>query len=840
MVDPISAVCLAALAQVAGSFTVGTVAGGIVGNRADAIFSKVIGRTVDHFVKNIQLPANHDLLQGVLSSHEKALAYAAETMSRQAHGPFDRIIADKITLIARKAATVDSGYAHALKAMVTPLLAGEIEDIADARRAALIDSAVGALIAWLEAESGETLPVHFRDALTEAAPNGRASWLAVFQLYISEEIKTNMRFGQMFLAENISEIVGRTVTIEAIAQDLGQGVDVLRRDLGLMAADVKEVLAEQKAQADQLTELLALARQGGIFRQANAQGISEAAVRAIVERLGGEGVTQDDLLTWLETWIETAQVALGRTSNEGEAFEAARAEAERRFRAGQSATASDPFMELLEREQAETIRRQILIIEEAAQFDALALNVAGVAAKVRLLATANGAHNFEERARYFFELAAEHYRYGLERGDNFTLLVAGATYRMALEEWTRERSPLEWAITQVNLANALLSLGERESGTARLEEAVAAYRLALEELTRDRVPLDWARTQNGMAHALFRLGQRESGTERLKEAAIGYRLALEELTRDRVPLDWAYTQISLAAVIGSLGIRESGKARLEEAAVAYRLALEELTRDRAPLEWARAHMYLATVLVGLGEREDGMARLEEAVVACRLGLEELTREQVPLDWAMAHLKLANALSMLGQRDSGTLRLEEAVAAYRVALEELTRERVPLDWAEAQVNLANALLSLGERESGTARIEEAVAAFRLALEELTRSRVPLDWAMTQMNLANALSALGERESGTGRLEEAVMAYRLALEELTHERVPLDWARAQMNLAIAISTLGQRNADLLLLDAAVAILQEASTVAVDGGHDPMANSADTILAEVAAVRSRLEQS
>ena len=36
------------------------------------------------------------------------------------------------------------------------------------------------------------------------------------------------------------------------------------------------------------------------------------------------------------------------------------------------------------------------------------------------------------------------------------------------------------------------TLGERESGTARLEEAVAAYRAALEEQTRERVPLDWA------------------------------------------------------------------------------------------------------------------------------------------------------------------------------------------------------------------------------------------------------------------------------------------------------------------------------------------------------------
>jgi hypothetical protein len=57
---------------------------------------------------------------------------------------------------------------------------------------------------------------------------------------------------------------------------------------------------------------------------------------------------------------------------------------------------------------------------------------------------------------------------------------------------TRERVPLEWAATQNNLGNALATLGERETGTARLDEAVEAYREALKELTRERVPLRWA------------------------------------------------------------------------------------------------------------------------------------------------------------------------------------------------------------------------------------------------------------------------------------------------------------------------------------------------------------
>ena len=83
------------------------------------------------------------------------------------------------------------------------------------------------------------------------------------------------------------------------------------------------------------------------------------------------------------------------------------------------------------------------------------------------------------------------------------------------------------------------TLGERESGTARLEEAVAAYRAALEELTRERVPLDWATTQNNLGDALRTLGERESGTARLEEAVAAYRAALEEWTRERVPLAWA-------------------------------------------------------------------------------------------------------------------------------------------------------------------------------------------------------------------------------------------------------------------------------------------------------------
>jgi hypothetical protein len=48
-------------------------------------------------------------------------------------------------------------------------------------------------------------------------------------------------------------------------------------------------------------------------------------------------------------------------------------------------------------------------------------------------------------------------------------------------------------------------LGERENGTARLDEAVEAFREALKERTRERVPLDWAMSTGKQGEAFTRL-----------------------------------------------------------------------------------------------------------------------------------------------------------------------------------------------------------------------------------------------------------------------------------------------------------------------------------------------
>ena len=386
-----------------------------------------------------------------------------------------------------------------------------------------------------------------------------------------------------------------------------------------------------------------------------------------------------------------------------------------------------------------------------------------------------------QRRTWLFAQAGDFYAQGTEFGDNAALTEAITAYQRCLTLSPRPERPLDWAMTQVGLGNTLKELGERESGTDKLEAAVAAYRQAREEYTRERFPFQWAATGVGLGNTLQALGGRESGTGKLEEAVAAYHEALNERTRERVPLDWATTQNNLGGALFRLGKRESGNDKLEEAVAAYREALKEWTRERVPLNWAMTQNNLGLALQALGERESGTDKLEEAVAAYHEALKEWTRERVPLDWAMSQMNLGNALAELGERESGTDKLEEAVAAYHEALKEWTRERVPLNWARTQLNLGEALVALGARESGMDKLEAAFAAYREALKELTRERVPLEWAETQRNMALVYQALFDKDHQPRHLDDALAAADQALEEFREANAPFYIEKAERQRA-----------------------------------------------------------
>ena len=81
-------------------------------------------------------------------------------------------------------------------------------------------------------------------------------------------------------------------------------------------------------------------------------------------------------------------------------------------------------------------------------------------------------------------------------------------------------------MTQNNLGNALQILGERESGTTQLQDAVQAYQNALTEWTQDRVPLDWAATQFNLGGVYIIFFDKSSDPAHLETAETHLQAAL--------------------------------------------------------------------------------------------------------------------------------------------------------------------------------------------------------------------------------------------------------------------------------------------------------------------------
>jgi hypothetical protein len=150
----------------------------------------------------------------------------------------------------------------------------------------------------------------------------------------------------------------------------------------------------------------------------------------------------------------------------------------------------------------------------------------GEAAADAILALAEAIHgaNAAAMAAFLKSEAEALETYGSDRGSNVHLIALIALRRKVL---ALASSGDERGAARTNLGIALGRLGERESGTERLEEAVAAHRVALEEQSRERVPLDWAGTQNNLGNALSTLAARQKNTLLLEEALVSMRGAVD-------------------------------------------------------------------------------------------------------------------------------------------------------------------------------------------------------------------------------------------------------------------------------------------------------------------------
>lgn len=105
---------------------------------------------------------------------------------------------------------------------------------------------------------------------------------------------------------------------------------------------------------------------------------------------------------------------------------------------------------------------------------------------------------------------------------------AVAQFEEGLELLAPADSDTRWRYA-LNAASALYNVGDVAGRNDALAASIDVYRRALTDAPRERVPLDWARSRNNLGTALWALGQRESGTAHLEEAVTAYCAALTVL-----------------------------------------------------------------------------------------------------------------------------------------------------------------------------------------------------------------------------------------------------------------------------------------------------------------------
>ena len=361
-----------------------------------------------------------------------------------------------------------------------------------------------------------------------------------------------------------------------------------------------------------------------------------------------------------------------------------------------------------------------------------------------------------------------------EQVDNLEQAIEHAT--LALEVFDPEAHPESWAGSQNNLATAYVQRihGERADN---LEQAIEHYILALEVFDPQADPKVWAGIQGNLARAYADrvCGERAGNLERAIEH---YTLALKVYMPQALPAEWAAAQSNLATAYAQR-IRGERADNVERAMEHYTLALEVYTREVFPTEWAQMQNNLANAYANRirGERAEN---LERAIELYTLALEVRTRQAFPADWAMTHHNLASAYA---QRIRGARadNLEQAIEHFALALEVHNRQASPAKWAGTHVSLATSYTNRirGERAEN---LERAIELYTLALEVYTRQAFPAEWAQTQNNLATAYVQRihGERADN---LERAIEHYTLALEVRTRQAFPTDWAMTQNNLGLA---------------------------------------------------------
>jgi tetratricopeptide (TPR) repeat protein len=123
--------------------------------------------------------------------------------------------------------------------------------------------------------------------------------------------------------------------------------------------------------------------------------------------------------------------------------------------------------------------------------------------------------------------------------------AATRSFLQALQVFSLDNAPLNWAMTKLNSSGAYLSRGIRQKNRSALRSAIVAADEATKVFTREHAQLKWAMCAANRATALATIGKIDGDTTPLREAITTYRQAIEVLQEKGAKVQLENTEKSL-------------------------------------------------------------------------------------------------------------------------------------------------------------------------------------------------------------------------------------------------------------------------------------------------------
>lgn len=387
-----------------------------------------------------------------------------------------------------------------------------------------------------------------------------------------------------------------------------------------------------------------------------------------------------------------------------------------------------------------------------------------------------GAGRDEESAEEKAESRAEYCR------------LAIAACKEALIYRTAKEYPLAYAATENNLGNAYFALtddDEREDGpedkiddkkederAENWQKAHDAFSTALQIYSKEKHPRQYATTENNLANLYLAWRGKEDGwgddqsPQHCLKAIQAAEEALCVFSFDESPDDYAEAQGTLWLAYLTIADYE-----LRGDYTALALALDACQmRLKALRAGAASPTRIASCCKDLAITASMMADLEEsvqskamdcktAISAAKEALKFYNSMRYPVENAETQILLWAAYSALAEVEDGQINCSRAISACRAAIS-IFEEGRPKEHADAQKSLGYSLITLAEIEGGwqaAQNCEKAIEAYRLALEYYTPTEHPIDHADILRDLAYAyvtLSGAASTASNNEREERTV--------------------------------------------------------------------------------------